>query len=257
MITDPLFYLVAIPAVIVMGLSKGGLAGIGVLALPLLTLTVSPVQGAAIMLPILILQDVVGVWAFRKTIDRRNLYILLPSAAFGVAIGYLLAARMPDAIIAMMVGIISIVFGARRFYLDTRQIPPPARSADVLPGLFWGTCCGFTSMISHSGAPPFQIYVLPQKLPRDIFIGTSAIVFAVINWMKVVPYFALGQFTSNNLTTAAVLFPLAFASTWAGVFLVRRIGGKTFYLVVYALLILLGIKLIYSALQSLGAFAWL
>lgn len=256
MITDPLFYLVAVPAVVIMGLSKGGLAGVGVLALPLMTLAVSPVQGAAIMLPILIVQDIVGVWAFRKTIDRRNLYILLPSAAFGVAIGYLLAAQMPDAIIAMVVGIISIVFGARRFYLDTRLTPPPARSADVLPGLFWGACCGFTSMISHSGAPPFQVYVLPQKLPRDIFIGTSAVVFAVINWMKVVPYFALGQFTRDNLTTAAILFPLAFASTWAGVFLVRRIGGKTFYLVVYALLILLGIKLIYSALQSLGVFVW-
>lgn len=257
MITDPLFYLVAVPAVIIMGLSKGGLAGIGVLALPLMTLAVSPMQGAAIMLPILIVQDIVGVWAFRKTIDRRNLYILLPSAAFGVAIGYLLAAQMPDAIIAMVVGIISIVFGARRFYLDTRLTPPPARSADVLPGLFWGACCGFTSMISHSGAPPFQVYVLPQKLPHDIFIGTSAVVFAVINWMKVVPYFALGQFTPDNLTTAAILFPLAFASTWAGVFLVRRIGGKTFYLVAYALLILLGIKLIYSALQSLGVFVWL
>jgi len=257
MITDPLFYLVAIPAVIIMGVSKGGLAGVGVLALPLITLVVSPVQGAAIMLPILILQDIVGVWAFRRTIDRRNLYILLPSAAFGVAIGYLLAARMPDAVVAIVVGIISIIFGARRFYLDTRKVPPPARTADIVPGLFWGACCGFTSMISHSGAPPFQVYVLPQRLPRDIFIGTSAVVFAVINWMKVLPYFMLGQFSYTNLATAAVLFPLAFASTWAGVFLVRRIGGKTFYLIVYALLILLGIKLIYSACQSLGVFNWL
>lgn len=259
MITDPLFYLAAIPAVILTGLAKGGLSGISVLSVPLLTMVVSPVQGAAIMLPILLLQDVVSVWAFRRTIDWRNVSILIPGAAIGVTLGYLLAAKMPDALIALIVGLIAIIFGARRFYLDTRRTPPLPKPAKIGPGLFWGACTGFTSMISHAGGPPFQVYVLPQKLSRDVFVGTSAVVFAIVNWLKVPPYIVLGQMNSANMATAAVLFPLAFASTWAGVFVTRRIGGKAFYMMVYILLMGIGVKLIYSAGRDLWqpVFHWL
>src|SRR5688572_21172971 len=84
MITDPFFYAAAVPAVILMGLAKGGFSGLGLLALPLMALVVSPVQSAAIMLPILIVQDVVTVWAYRRTWDRRNVLILVPSATFGI-----------------------------------------------------------------------------------------------------------------------------------------------------------------------------
>jgi uncharacterized membrane protein YfcA len=253
MITDLLFYLAAVPAVILMGLSKGGFAGLGLLSLPLMALVVSPVQSAAIMLPILIVQDVVTVWAYRHSWDRRNLAILLPSSAAGIFAGYLLAARVSEAAVTLAVGVISLAFAVRRLVLDRRAVEIPPSRADVPRGTFWGTIIGFTSMIAHAGGPPFQIYVMPQKLARDVFVGTGAILFALVNWLKVAPYLALGQFSHENLATSAVLFPVAIASTWAGVLLVRSVSGERFYTVVYILLVLVGAKLIYDSIFALAA----
>jgi uncharacterized membrane protein YfcA len=250
MITDPLFYAAAIPSVVLMGLSKGGFSGLGLLSLPLMALVVSPIQSAAIMLPILIVQDVVTVWAYRHSWDRRNLAILLPSGIVGILSGYLLAARVSDDAVTLVVGIISIAFAIRRLILERRTSPPPPAKADVPRGVFWGYVTGFTSMIAHAGGPPFQIYVMPQHLPRDVFIGTGAVFFALNNWIKVPPYIALGQFTSENLATAGALFPLAVASTWAGVLLVRRVSGTRFYTLVYCLLILVGAKLVVDGMRA-------
>ena len=101
-------------------------------------------------------------------------------------------------------------------------------------------------MIAHAGGPPFQIYLIPQRLPRDLFVGTGVVFFALVNLIKVPPYIALGQLTRDNLMTSAVLFPLAIASTWAGVWLVRRVSGERFYDIVYVLLLLLGGKLVWD-----------
>ena len=101
MVTDPLFYAVAVPAVTLLGLAKGGFSGLGLLSLPLMSLVVSPVQAAAIILPILLVQDVVSVWAYRRAWDKRNVMILLPSAIIGTGTGYLLAAPVSDTWAAM------------------------------------------------------------------------------------------------------------------------------------------------------------
>ena len=246
MIADPLFYLVATPAVLLMGLSKGGFAGLGLMSLPLMALVISPVQAAAIMLPILITQDVVTVWAYRHSWDGRNLAILLPGATLGIGLGYVLASQVSDAAVALAVGVISIAFAMRRLVVERRGALTPTRPGVVL-GLFWGAVCGFTSMIAHAGGPPFQVYVLPQRLARDVFVGTGAILFAGINWVKVPPYVALGQFTRENLLTSVALFPLAILATWLGVLLVRRVSGERFYTAIYILLILVGLKLVWQA----------
>ncbi|HEV2557137.1 MAG TPA: sulfite exporter TauE/SafE family protein [Microvirga sp.] len=252
MITDPLFYAAAVPAVTLMGLAKGGFSGLGLLSLPLMALVVSPVQSAAIMLPILIVQDVVTVWAYRRAWDRRNVAIIVAGATFGILIGYLLAARVSDAAVTLAVGVVSLAFAIRRLILERRETKPAATNADLPRGLFWGTIVGFTSMIAHAGGPPFQIYVMPQRLARDVFVGTGAVVFFIINWIKVAPYLALGQFTAENLATSAALFPVAVASTWAGVLLVRRVSGERFYTIVYGLLILVGLKLIADGVSALN-----
>ena len=251
MITDPLFYAAAIPAVILLGLAKGGFSGLGALSLPLMALVVSPVQAAAITLPILIVQDIVSVWAYRHTWDRRNVVILLAGAISGIVTGYLLAAQVSDAAVKLAVGLISVAFAIRRMVVERRKTPPKPAPADVPRGIFWGWVTGFTSMVAHAGGPPFQIYVMPQRLPRDIFVGTGAVLFALVNWIKVPPYLALGQFTFENMATAGALFPVAIASTWAGVLLVRRVSGQSFYTVVYVLLILVGIKLVYDGAVAL------
>lgn len=245
MVTDPLFYAVAVPAVTLLGLAKGGFSGLGLLSLPLMSLVLSPVQAAAIILPILLVQDVVSVWAYRRSWDKRNVLILLPSAMIGTGTGYLMAAQVSDAAVRLAVGVIAMGFALRRIVLEWRKAPPAPVRADVPRGVFWGWVTGFTSMIAHAGGPPFQIYVMPQRLPRDVFVGTGAIFFAVNNWMKVPPYFALGQLT------AAALFPLAILSTWAGVRLVRYVSGERFYTLVYLLLLLVGAKLIYDGLVPL------
>ncbi|WP_421936382.1 sulfite exporter TauE/SafE family protein [Phenylobacterium sp.] len=251
MILDPVFYALAIPAVVLMGLAKGGFSGVGAVAMPLLALAISPVQAAAILLPILIVQDVVGVWAFRKTWDRRTLLVMLPGAALGILAGYLLAAQVSSVTILAVLGAISILFAAYRLWLSRaaattapRNLPP---AADTALGFGLGAASGFTSQIAHAGQPPFQMWVLPKSLPPASLVGTTAIYFATINWIKVPAYWALGQFTAQNLTTAAALLPVAIASTFAGVWLVRRIDPGRFYTLIYVLMILVGGQLIWEA----------
>lgn len=255
MITDPLFYACAIPAVILLGLAKGGFAGIGVIAVPLMALAISPVLAASIILPILIVQDVVSVWAFRKTWARGVLVLMLPSAAIGIGLGFALAAFVKPGAVELAVGVIAVVFALQRLWAGRASAPVRPARAEGVPwrGVLAGIAAGFTSQIAHAGGPPFQMYVMPKNLPRDVFIGTSAIFFAVVNWMKVPAYWALGQFTHEALMTAAALLPLAVGSTWAGVWLVRRVPAARFYQIVYALMILVGGKLAWDGAAALAA----
>ena len=256
MIDDPVFYLFAIPAVILLGLAKGGFAGIGVIAVPLMALAVSPVMAASITLPILILQDVVSVWSFRRSWDRGILAIMLPGAAVGILAGYGLAAYVKPGAVELAVGAISVVFALQRLWLGRRgREEPHPRPEGRWPwrGALAGAAAGFTSQISHAGGPPFQMYVLPKRLPQETFIGTSSLFFAAVNWMKTPAYLALGQFTPAVLATAAALAPLAVASTWAGVWLVRRVPADRFYRVIYSLLVLVGAKLLWDGVTGLIA----
>ena len=243
MITDWHFYALAVPAVILLGLSKGGVAGMGALSLPLLAFAVDPVRAAAITLPILIAQDVVGVWAFRRTVDWWLLGWMLPGSMLGIALGYGFAASVSSAAVMGMVGAISILFGAYRLWAPPRD---PARWPDWIGSLF-GIASGFTSQIAHAGQPPFQLWVLPRNLPRDLLVGTTALFFAATNWIKVPAYWALGQFTSANVMTSAALLPLALVSTVAGVRLVRRVDAARFYTAIHVLMILVGIALVAEA----------
>jgi uncharacterized membrane protein YfcA len=248
-LTDPAFYALAVPAVIILGLAKGGFAGLGILAIPLMALSASPVQAASITLPILIVQDVVSVWAFRRSWDARILALMLPSAAVGIAAGYALAAYVSAAAVELAVGLVSVAFALLR--LSARAAQPQAGRSPVA-GALWGAAAGFTSQIAHAGGPPFQIYVLPKQLPRDTFIGTSALFFAIVNWMKVPAYAALGQFTRENLATAAALMPVAIGSTFAGVWLVRRVSVERFYTTIHLLLLLVGAKLLWDGATGLS-----
>jgi hypothetical protein len=247
---DPLFYLAAIPAVILLGLSKGGFSGLSSLAMPLVALAISPVKAAAIVLPILIVQDWVSVWAFRRDWDLRNLAILAPAGAIGVAAGWLMAARVDEQAVRLAVGLISVGFVVFMLLRDRLASGAPTR-ATVAPGLFWGAIAGFTSFISHAGAPPTMVYMLPQKLTPRLFAGTCAFFFAIVNLLKLWPYFALGQFSRDNLAASASLLPVAVVSTFAGVWLVRRVSAERFYVAVLALTFIVGVKLIWDGAWGL------
>lgn len=251
MISDPVFYLAAIPAVILVGFAKGGFAGLGLLAMPLMALTISPVQALAIMLPILMVQDVVTVWSYRHSWDRTNIQRLLPGALLGIAAGYFLAAYVSEDAVALTIGVVSVSFALRRLVLERRASPPAASVAGRIGGAVFGTLSGFTSMVAHAGGPPFQVYVLPQRLHREIVVGTGAIFFAILNVVKVVPFLMLGQFSAENLSTSLALFPLAVAATMAGIWLIRRIDSARFYTLIYILLLGVGGKLIHDGLGGL------
>src|SRR5208282_1286426 len=208
------FYVVAIPAVILFGLSKGGFSGLSSLAMPMLSLVASPVRAAAIVLPILIVQDWVSVWAFRRDFSSRNLIILVPSSMIGVALGWLLAARVSDDAVRLAIGVISIVFVAYMLIRD-RLGRAPVEKPGVPTGVVWGSLAGFTSFISHSGAPPFQVYVMPQYLKPRVFAAAARLFLAAADLLPIAPYGLLGRVPREAGGVSEVLIPVAILSTFA------------------------------------------
>ena len=248
MVHDWLFYALAVPAVVLLGLSKGGFAGMGALAMPMLVFAVDPVRAAAILLPILIAQDVVGVSAFRRTVDWPLLAWMMPGSIFGVWLGYVFAANVSAASVMAMVGAISIVFGFYRIRTAGHNLSPKVQRWPEWVGSLFGIASGYTSHIAHAGQPPFQIWVLPRNLERDRLVGTTAVYFAALNWIKVPAYAALGQFSRDNVLTSAALMPVAIISTFAGVWLVRRVSADRFYTAIHWLMVLVGTALIWEAI---------
>lgn len=251
MSADVVFYAAALPAAMLVGLSKGGLPVVGMLGVPVLALVVSPVQAAGLLLPIFVVSDWFGLWAYRRDWSPRNLAILLPGALVGIGLGWATAAWVSEAMVTLLVGLIGLAFVADRALKAGCE--RPARPADVPRGLFWGAVSGFTSFVSHSGAPPFQMYVLPQRLPKLVFAGTSTIFFTIVNAVKLVPYWALGQLSLENLETMAVLVPAAVAATFAGVRLTHRIPEQLFFRLILTALALVSVKLVIDGAHGLFA----
>lgn len=247
-LTDPLFCLAASVGILFLGLSKGGFSSIGMIATPLMALAIPPVQAAAIVLPILIGQDLMSLWVYRRYRDWWILKVMLPGAVIGVGVAWLLASYVSDTQVRLMVGLITLAFVLNAWF--GRAPPPDPGRPKVAPGVFWGALSGFTSTLSHVGAPPFQIYVLPQRLEKLTFVGTSTVFFAAVNIVKLVPFFALGQFSTENLMVSLVLMPLAFATNMLGVWLVRRTSTALFYRIAHVLIFLVGLELIRGALMK-------
>jgi len=249
-ITDPLFYLLAIPAIIALGLGKGGFAGVGMISTPLLALTMPPLQAAAILLPIVLCQDVISAWTYRRRWSAWNLKVLLPGSVVGVGAAWLFAAYVPNAYVEIAVGVIGVCFA---LYHTFGRVPAQPRRPSVPAGMFWGSLAGFTSTIIQVGAPPYQVHILPQRLDKFTLIGTTIIFFALVNVMKLVPYFALGQFSPRTLATSAVLLPFAVATNFFGLWLARRTPTEPFYRITYLLMFLISLALIWQGASAIHA----
>lgn len=248
MLSDPIFLISAIFAVIITGISKGGFGGLALFAVPILSLSISPVQAAGILLPILIVMDWVSVWAYRKHWDKRLLLLMLPGAVIGISIGGLLANRVSEDFVRLCVGLIAVGFPVYAVLA-----PRLRKGGDWLQGnrpMAWvsGTAAGFTSFVAHAGGPPFQAYALPQGLEKRVYAGTAVMFFFVVNAVKLIPYGMLGQFDRTNLTISAALIPLAPIGVLFGVWLVKRIDQQMFYRVMYALIFVTGVKLLWDGL---------
>lgn len=250
MLSDPWFYAVAVPAVIIVGLSKGGFGGgVSILGVPLMALVIAPVEAAAIMLPILIAMDIVALFAWRGVWDRPSVRILLPSTLLGLGIAWAVAAYVTDEAVRLMVGLIALVFTLDHVLRGRREDEPV--QANPVKGWFWGAVGGFTSFVSHAGGPPIQMYLLPLKLDPKLMAGTTVLIFAIANFIKLVPYAMLGQFSTAHLAASAVLLPLAPISTWLGAKLVRVVDFKTFYRISYAALFIIAVKLLWDGAADL------
>tara|TARA_R110001583_G_scaffold41161_2_gene131028 strand:+ start:7861 stop:8628 length:768 start_codon:yes stop_codon:yes gene_type:complete len=252
LITDPLFYLFAIPAVLIVGISKGGLGGgLGLIAVPLMALVIPPFQAAAILLPILCVMDLVSMWGFRGRYDSRNLKILLPGAILGIGLGALTFQYLSETHIKLIIGVIALLFTLNFGINKLRKRSPKKTSADPIKGSLWGTLAGFTSFSVHAGGPPMNIYLLPQQLDKTLFAGTTVIFFAVINFVKLVPYSLLGLFESDNLMTSLALVIFAPIGVFTGIWMHKRINDTWFYLICYGLLFLTSLKILNDALGEL------
>lgn len=252
MITDPLFYAAAIPAVLLFGVSKGGFGGgLGTAAVPLMALVVSPVQAAAILLPILCLMDLVALWKFRGKWVWPELRVLLPASLLGILVGTLLFEYMSPFVVKLIVGVVAISFTLHH-WISTRyharsELPDFPRRYGVLGG----SVAGFTSFVAHAGGPPINMYLLRRPLNRTDFAATTIVFFAVVNYVKLVPYTWLGQFDTTNLATSAALAILAPIGVLTGAYLHARVSDRFFFAFVYVLLFAVGVKLVYDGLTGM------
>ncbi len=238
------FWTAGTAAALLVGLGKGGLPLTGMLAVPVLALVISPVTAAGLLLPIYVLSDLFGLYAYRHAWDRRVVAIMAAGMTLGVGVGWATASVVPERIVTGIVGLIGLVF-ALHLLLRRGEEPPPRR-AELAPGLFWGTVTGFTSFVSHAGAPPYQVYTLPLRMEKAVFAGTSTIAFAWVNAIKLLPYWALGQFSPANLHAAAFLAAPAVAGVFAGVRLVRLLPSALFFRIVTWALLVVSLKLLWD-----------
>ncbi|WJH40759.1 sulfite exporter TauE/SafE family protein [Aliirhizobium terrae] len=245
------FFIYAVPAVMLVGLSKGGIGGaIGLLGVPLMSLAVDPVQAAAIFLPILILMDIVALWSWRKYNDPKTLLMILPGGVIGIALGWATSAYVSDNALRLVIASATILFTVRYFwqvYGRRGEVAAPLPHRPVA-ATFWGSLSGYASFVAHAGGPPFQIYVLPMQLDPKAYTGASIRFFAIVNAVKVIPYFFLGALDGENLTLSATLLPVALISTMLGAAVVKHLKAETFYPMTYGLAFLAGLKLLWDGL---------
>ena len=244
LITDPFFYVVTIPAVLLLGVSKSGFgAGFGSLAVPMMALAVTVPEAAAILMPVLFLMDVMGMAAFRKDFDLKLLKFLIPFGVLGIVIGAALFKVLNAHTVAGVVGALTLLFLAQRLLFPPKadSLPPPRWLGALLT-----TTSGFTSFIAHAGGPPISAYVIPLKLSPVQYTATMAFFFFVVNLSKWIPYAWLGLLDMRNMATSLVLLPLAPIGVWVGVRMARRISPVLFYRFLYAGMFLTGVKLLWD-----------
>ena len=246
--TDANYLIWAGLAAAMVGLSKGGLPTVGMLSVPILSLFMSPVKAVVMLLPIYIISDLVGLWLYRKNFSVINLKILVPAGIGGVLAGWLTASLVSDTAVKMMIGLMGVGFVLNAWRKrHAEQAPKPASWRQ---GMLWGSLSGFTSFISHAGGPPFQVYLLPQKLSKLVFAGTSTLFFAVINLAKLWPYHTLQPYGTNELMGAFVLIPFALVGTVAGAYLTRKISDDWFFKWVQVGLLAISVKLIVDVIRA-------
>jgi uncharacterized membrane protein YfcA len=251
-IDNPWFYAVAIPAVLLTGVSKGGFAGaFSGLAVPMLALVISPVQAAGVMLPVLLLTDLFGLTQFWRRANFAVIATMVAGGLVGTAVGWATFRALDDNVVRVLVGLIAVIYPLSRWILPVS--PEPAVPSAVR-GNFWSTVGGYTSFIAHAGGPPLMVYLMPLRMDRAIFAATNGVFFAFLNIIKLPPYAMLGQLNAVNLGTAALLIPLIPIGVKVGMWLQGKFTNEQFYRFGQTCIFITGSRLLYDGLRNLGVF---
>jgi uncharacterized membrane protein YfcA len=249
LLTDPAFMAVAVIGVCLLGISKGGFLGLGVMALPLMSLFVPPLQAAAIILPTAVAQDVLTLWAYWRQWSAWNLKIMLPSMVVGMFAAWLMAASLSAAQIRLAIGLIAALFVIRHWLSGRfeRFVPKPS----ITTGIVFGAIGGVTTMLANAGGPAWQMHLLPQKIEKAPYVGTMAVLFAASNVVKIPGFASLGFVTSENMLVGLTLVPIAIVANYAGIWLVRRTSNEMFFRVAYVLMFFIAVELIRGSVVEL------
>jgi uncharacterized membrane protein YfcA len=248
-VADPsLYYLTATLAVLLAGFSKASAAGgIGLLAVPLMAIAIAPQQAAAIMLPILCALDLLGLWTYRRALDARLLRRLIPGALVGILVGALVFRTLDVRWVKGLLGVECLVFALHRIASRRHAGEPPAVADSTGRALLWSGVSGFTSTIAHAGGPPLLQYLLPLGIGKLTLVATTVYFFAVVNYVKLVPYGMLGLLDTANLGASLMLAPVVPVGYWIGHRFTRMIPERAFLRFIDVSLVATGAKLLWDA----------
>jgi uncharacterized protein len=249
-LADPtLFYALAVLGVLLAGFSKASAAGgVGMLAVPLMSIAIAPQHAAAIMLPLLCALDLLGLWAYRGHSDFKLLRQLVPGAIVGVAIGALVFKTLDVRWVKALLGVECLVFAVHRLVGARRFDRLPGAKQSRIKAAFWSMVSGFTSTLAHAGGPPLLQYLLPLKLDKMYMVATTVYFFTVVNYVKLLPYAWLDLLDRSNLGTSLMLVPVVPLGYWIGLTFTRRIPEKPFYTFVNWSLVATGSKLLWDGI---------
>jgi hypothetical protein len=249
MIFDITFFALAVPAVLLAGVSKGGFgSGAAFAATPILALVIDPALSVGLMLPLLMLIDVATLRPYWKRWSWPHARRLIVGSLPGVALGVLFWQIANADVLRFLIGAIALGFVAFQIARGRGWLTVRARGDAPVLGLVAGALSGFTSFISHAGGPPAAVYLLSQGLSKTQYQATTVLTFFTVNLLKAPPYAFLGIFSTDTLRAGLYLAPVALLGAWLGVKAHWLIPERAYFAVTYTLLTLTGAKLIFDAL---------
>lgn len=243
------FYVVSTLSILLTGISKSGFGGgLGVMAVPLMSLFVAPQFAAAVLMPILLAMDILIVWRYRRTWDRRIILSLLPAALLGLALGSATFQLMDANVIRLVIGALAAFFVLHFFVAQHASSKPRATSKPIVWGL--GLISGFASFVAHAGGPPVKGYLLRQNLQKTWFVGTNTVFFFSLNFIKMIAYGASGTLSTTSLVMSATLAPALLLGVFIGTHLHSVVNQEIFVKIVYGFLCLTAIKLLTDSVPA-------
>ena len=238
-------YAVAALAVLFIGLSKAGFGGgLGMLTTPLCAFAFPSKEAVGMILPLLCAGDLFSLYHYWRKWDAQNLKFLLPGAVVGIIVGVHFIGQFSPRQLNIAIGIIAVTFVLFHLCREIIFRAEGAFAPNHKTGIPCGLLAGVTSSFAHGAGPVVSMFLVPQRLPKETFVGTNVLVFFWINWIKVPFFVANGVITQSTLLKSLYFLPLVPIGVWLGVWLNRRFNETWFVRVVLVALFLSGIQLI-------------